>query len=425
MTKNKIQQLSKGRPAAVFGAGLSGAAAAMLLEKSGVECAVYASGGEEFTAEKARKHALAVYSPAFRPDHPWISAAEQSGVECICEPDLASLAWSGKIIAITGTNGKTTLTSFIAHALRENGSDAVAAGNIGLPLSRVCAESAQTQNRVAVCELSSFQTARLKYLRPDALAWTNFDADHLDWHKDLREYFEAKFNLVKALRRNVFAAGSSVQKFAEKFGAQLPPFAKIFREESAAGAPPPFDSSVQSKNFGVAMLLWEALGFSREGLESACRGFALPRYRFSKPEIVGGVKFYNDSKATNAHAAIAALNEIAGEKNAVWIGGGKDKLCEIESLANAVSQSCKCAMLIGQTAEKLKRAFDAKNFKSKICATLGEAVESAFSAARPGGSVIFSPGFSSFGMFSGYAERGKFFDDAVLCLKNSEKTLRI
>ena len=150
----KISELCGGESAAVFGAGTSGKAAKALLEKAGMEVVVYDKNGggsceKIFDESSAKKHRLAVYSPAFRPDHEWVQLAEKAGARAICEPDLSALAWSGKIYAVTGTNGKTTLTSFLERALNLAGINAVSAGNIGKPLSAFCAEMDDTSTTAA------------------------------------------------------------------------------------------------------------------------------------------------------------------------------------------------------------------------------------------------------------------------------------
>lgn len=415
-----IRRLAHGKPLAVFGAGVSGKAVERLASQAGLDCVLYAeNGGKFFDADAAQKHALAVYSPAFRPDNQWIAAAQNAGCKCVCEPDFAALVCTGKIIAITGTNGKTTITKFLHKALCDCGMDAVEAGNVGTPLSQICAEG--KSDGWIVCELSSFQTMRLEYLRPDALIWTNFDADHLDWHKDLREYFLAKFNLVAALKSEAFTAGSSVESNAEKFGINLPPFARIFDESKAYPAPAPFSSAMQSRNYRAVEMLWETLGLDAKSLEKSAQTFSLPKFRFSRPQNVGGVRFYNDSKATNVHAAVAALREMKGERNLVWLGGGKDKNCDLRELADTVAQTCKASVLIGQTAEKLAALLSERNIPCRIEVDMQSAAARCFELAGGSGAVLFSPAFSSFGMFAGYADRGKCFDDAVLCLKNPKE----
>lgn len=421
---NEIRELAKSKAVAVFGRGKSGLAAAKLAEKCGLEPVFYAEDGnsETFDAKRAGEHALAVYSPGFRPDHPWLELARKAGAETLCEPDFASLAWRGKITAVTGTNGKTTLTSFLAHALGKCGVKAAAAGNIGTPFSEICADDgANTPESTAVCELSSFQTADSKKISPDALLWTNFAPDHLDWHADMREYFGAKLRTARRLKKNLFIAGESVRDYAAKLGFELPRFAVIVPENRYKGAPKPFDTSIQSRNYAAAEAYWREAGMDAELLEKSAADFKLPAYRFSEPTEAGGVFFYNDSKATNAHAAEAALDELAG-RDVVWIGGGKDKNCELESLVSKLRQRARAAVLVGESARKLAEGLGSLlPGGAHVCGNLRDAVQKAYELAGKGSAVLFSPGFSSFGMFSGYEERGKSFEDAVLCLKNLKK----
>lgn len=428
----RIQELAAGKPVAIFGTGVSGVAAKKLLDSLGIESVFYAETGTKktgeidgvllkpFDEENAKRHSLVVYSPAFRPDHKWIKTANASGAKAICEPDLSALAWSGKIFAVTGTNGKTTLTSFITHALVEGGFDAVSAGNIGQSLSSFCPQFGNDKNKIAVCELSSFQTANLSYLRPDALLWTNFAPDHLDWHIDMEEYFVSKFNLVDATIGGQIVVGSSVEDACTQYEKALPKSAIVLDEDNPVDAPSPFDSKIQARNFEMAVEFGKLAGIKRELFENAAKTFSLPAHRFSKPVEINGVKFYNDSKATNAHAAIAAIEELKNENDLIWIGGGKDKYCDLESLVETVSENARCAVLIGQTAQKLKSMLESKSYKGAafVCNSMSEAVKKAYELSKKNSAVLFSPAFSSFGMFSGYAERGKSFENEVLCLKN-------
>ncbi len=425
-----IRHICEGKCAAIFGTGASGRAAQALLDSLGIESKFYAQNTPDgnassisesaFDETSAKNHKLVVYSPAFRPDHEWIRLADRAGACAICEPDLAALAWRGKIVAITGTNGKTTLTSFISHALKHSGVDAVSAGNIGMPLSLFAAEDKNFgKEKIAVCELSSFQTSRLKFLRPDSLIWTNFAPDHLDWHINLKEYFNAKYNLVSALKTQRFYAGYSVAEASLKLLSQpLPGFAKIFDENSPEKSPPPFSSSIQARNFTMAKAFLSDLGIEKEAIIEAAKSFKLPQYRFGSPVFVGDMAFYNDSKATNAHAAIAALRELRNEKNLVWIGGGKNKFCELDELVNELYKTAKGAILIGETAKILSERLKGLPLGAREAKDMQTAVNSAYKMANGHGCALFSPAFSSFGMFSGYAERGKCFDSAVLCLKN-------
>ncbi len=423
-----IEQLSAGKPVAIFGTGVSGMAVKSLLDFLGIKSEFYSEDSHsgkadlptrEFTEADASRHSLVVYSPAFRPDHRWIKTAENAGAEAVCEPDLSYLAWRGKIIAVTGTNGKTTLTSFLTHAMKFAGMDAVAAGNIGRPLGSLCLEFGGDENKIAVCELSSFQTARLKFLRPSALLWTNFAPDHLDWHADIGEYFLSKFNLVESTTSGTIVVGSDAYAEAEKYGRSFPKYAGVVDNSKRHPAPPPFDNSIQSKNFAMAVEFGKSEGIREEVFWRAAETFSLPAHRFSTPITRGGIRFFNDSKATNVHAAVAALNELGNEPDLIWIGGGKDKNCDLSELVETLRARAKAAVLIGQSADKLSRALkDKLKCGAYICKSMKEAVEKSCSLAGKNSAVLFSPAFSSFGMFSGYVERGKSFENEVLCLKN-------
>ncbi len=419
---DKIKELCNNKPAAIFGKGVSALCAKGLLDSLGIGSVLYSENAADncplFDESAAKKHSLVVYSPAFRPDHKWVELARKNGSTLLCEPDLASLAWQGDIIAISGTNGKTTTTSFLAKALNEAGINAVAAGNIGIPLSKFCVEKSGGVNCTAVCELSSFQLMGVKYMSPVAYVWTNFDQDHLDWHTDMREYFDAKFGLVKMLKKPVFIAGQSVADYAQKYGVALPDFAEIVQRQS--GCPKPFDNNIQSENYCLAKALFKKLGLGEEILKKAAQTFSLAKYRFATSGTINGITFINDSKGTNAHSTIAAINALKG-KPIIWIGGGKNKKCDLSDLADTVAENCKCVFLIGQSAALLEPMFTERHCNAKTCATLKEAVCEAYRAAKSGDYVLFSPAFSSFGMFDGYAHRGKCFDEELLSLKIAQK----
>src|ERR1700689_2614271 len=169
------------RPVAVFGAGLSGDGTVALLSKLGARATVYDRKGLEFTPERARGHGLVVFSPGFSLLHPWLEAARKSGCICMAEIDFASVFWLGRIVAVTGTNGKTTLTEFLAHALGGVGRSAWATGNIGYPFTKLVAErDGGEPEAVAVCEVSSFQAEQVGHFYADSLLWTNFAEDHLE-----------------------------------------------------------------------------------------------------------------------------------------------------------------------------------------------------------------------------------------------------
>jgi len=407
------------KPVAILGGGVSGKGVQRLLAALGAAGQVYdakASEGTDFTAEAARQHALVVYSPGFAPEHAWLKRAQAAGAECVGELDFASLFWRGQVVAITGTNGKTTLTEFLTHALGEIGRTAKAAGNIGFSFSELAAEQAGgTADAIAVCEVSSFQAEAFQHFRADATLWTNFAEDHLERHRSLEAYFNAKWRLIAHTRAgvNVFV-GTSVQAFAHKFDHPVTGLAAVATEqqppdERLAGTI--FAAYPQRENFVLAEAWWRARGLKGNDLVAAAKTFRAGPHRLAKVAERGGVVFWNDSKATNFHAVEAAL---AGFKSpVVLIAGGKSKGGDVAGFVHRIAPWVKHAVLIGETGADL--AFHASTFRlaHTRCANLAEAVRRAAELASPGEHVLLSPGFASFDMFRSYEDRGQQFEALV------------
>src|ERR1019366_5706655 len=250
------------QPVAILGGGVSGDGARALLAALGATGHVYDVKGTEFTAKAASGHLLAVYSPGFEPGHPWLARARTAGLECLAELDFAALCWRGRVVAVTGTNGKTTLTEFLTHALRLSGRAAWATGNIGHAFSQLVVETAGgVKDAVAICEVSSFQAEALRHLQPDATLWTNFAEDHLERHPGLEAYFSAKWNLVARTTPGGVLAGSSVVRYAAKFDRPLAATAGVPSEGQPADprlAGTVFADYPQRENFLLAAAWWRA-----------------------------------------------------------------------------------------------------------------------------------------------------------------------
>jgi len=403
------------RPAAVLGGAVSGAGAGALLRKLGATAVVYDRNGAAFSPEAAAGHGLAIYSPGFAPGHPWLRIAREAGCICMAEIDFASVFWRGSIVAVTGTNGKTTLTEFLAHALTSADKRAFAAGNIGLPFSQLVSDQADAGSEAtAVCEVSSFQAERLGQFCADSLLWTNFAEDHLERHGSMESYFTAKWELVLRTPSGRFFVGTSVQRYAALFGRPLPEAACVETEgqpEDPRLLGTPFVSYPQRENFILAAAWWGSLGLSEEALYAAARSFQVGRHRLARVGSVDGVTYWNDSKGTNFHAVEAALSSFKAP--VVLIAGGRSKGGDIAGFALRIAPKVAHVILIGETAAALGAAFDAAGVPRTLCLCLEDAVRAAASAAVPGGDVVLSPGFSSFDMFKSYEERGNRFERAV------------
>ncbi len=410
-------------PFAVLGAGLSGRAVETLLLRLGLACTVFdeAGGGGAEREFSPAGFGTFVVSPGFAVDHPWRRRAEESGRPCFGEVGLAASLWRGPILGVTGTNGKTTVTRLLREALEESGRPAVAAGNIGRPLASLVREPWNDGSFTAVCELSSFQAELTRGLRLDGLLWTNFAEDHLDRHAGMRAYFEAKSNLFGCLAPGApCLIGPTVAAWAERLGVQLPEAARVVEKESPSAAyPGGFVRGHQAENFDLAKAWWEAAGLAEDGLIRAARRFRPSPHRLHRFVSGGGLECWDDSKATNFHAALAAMDALEGR--IVWVGGGRAKGGDPGAFAHAASRRVAAAFLYGEVAPGLAVRFERTGCPVRAFDRFGEAVEAAFGAAaadRPA-HLLLSPGFASFDQFSSYAERGKTFVSMVLGLMSA------
>jgi UDP-N-acetylmuramoylalanine--D-glutamate ligase len=401
-----------GRPVAILGAGVSGRGVKALLAAIGAEGTLYDAKGLAFDAGTARRHPLVVFSPGFEPGHPWLVLARAAGCVCLGELDFASLFWRGRIVAVTGTNGKTTLTEFLAHALSRLGVDAHATGNIGHAFSQWIAESGGGQaDTVAVCEVSSFQGESLHHFHTEAALWTNFAEDHLERHRNLGAYFAAKAAL--AIRSDVVFAGSSVKAYAQANGVHLKCVWVMTdgspRDPRLAGTP--FADYPQRENFLLAAAWWRASGLDEAALYAAAGSFQVGRHRLARVDEIDGVTFWNDSKATNFHAVEAALSRFSSP--VLLIAGGKSKGGDLAGFVHRIAPRVARLFLIGETARELAALCATENIRHSECATLADAVREAAEAAVAGDHVLLSPGFSSFDQFQNYEDRGDQFEALV------------
>ncbi len=411
-------------PVAIFGGGVSGRGVLALLEKLGATGVIFDEKGggtgavNNFGPAEAKTHPVVVFSPGFPPAHPWLVTARAGGCECLAELDFASIFWRGSVVAITGTNGKTTLTEFLTHALRSIGHDAHATGNIGFPFSQLVADTDAgtliASDKIAVCEVSSFQAETLHHFRADATLWTNFAEDHLERHRGMEDYFAAKWALVACTAPGGFFAGTSVQRFAQKSGRSLPVSSHVFTEGKTPDsrlAGTVFGSYPQYENFLLAAAWWLHADLPESALFAAAQTFAAGRHRLARVAEIDGVTWWNDSKATNFHAVEAALASFSAPVR--LIAGGRAKGGDLAGFVRRIAPKVKEAYLIGETTGALAAACTSEQVPHVTCADLGEAVHRAAEMAQPGDHVLLSPGFASFDLFRSYEDRGNQFETLV------------
>ena len=424
---------------AVLGAGRSGRAAARLAMKHGGRACVFDTSqaitgwpediplhagatqedGHAFRAD------LVVISPGIETDCPFVKSFGREGVETIGEMELASRFYRGKIIAITGTNGKTTTTSLVEKILLRAGKKAVACGNYGVPMAEVLLRDAVPN--VLALEGSSFQLETIRDFHPDVAVWLNFAPDHMDRYTAVEDYYKAKLHIFDNQTENDLA----VVRFGEHLPALKAPVRTFSSESPEAdlyyweplvmeGDSPLLNLAGTSlsqrhnaENVMAAVLACRHLGIPAETAAEVLEEFTPPSHRCEAVRTLDGVLWLNDSKATNLHALEAALKS----QNApvVLIAGGKDKGLDYLPLRPMLKEKVRACVVFGQIADQLYDSFSPAAPTEKA-ADVADCVEKARLLARPGDTVLFSPGTSSFDMFTGYAQRGQAFRDAVNAL---------
>jgi len=416
---------------AIFGAGLSGQAAKRLAIERGMKVCIFDEGGQgdEANFDQQSLHAFDafIFSPGFAMQHPWRVLAEGVTKPCYSELGFAAQYWRGQLLGVTGTNGKTTLTSLLCAGLEGAGHVAVAAGNIGSPLSDVVLGAVNRSDAYAVCEISSFQAELSEGLRLDGLIWINFAEDHLDRYANLADYFAAKQRLCSCLAPDApCVLGASVVAF-DPAVADISHCTLVAQAtEPVEGLEPhsPFYQSPQSENFALAASLWRALDLPLEALISRANTLQLAAHRLRQVEVWGEVSFWDDSKATNFHAALAAMDALNEQKVPVfWIGGGSPKGGDLDVFASALAPKVEAAYLYGAVAQTLAARLSPQHASVEIHRQFADAVVAATRAAlaQSSAAVLLSPGFASFDQFLSYAERGKSFISTVLSLKDADR----
>ncbi len=429
-----------GTHAAVLGLGRSGESAARLLLDGGATVTVLDSGDpapRRGTAELlssrgarvvlgndalrcAQEFDFAVLSPGIDPAAPLARRPVEAGIPLVAEIELAFRCCRCPVLAITGTNGKTTTTGLTAAALNAAGLRAEACGNIGLPFSDVAARSAGLD--AAVVEISSFQLETTDTFRPRVAVWTNFSANHLDRYPDVGAYRAAKLRIFDRQTADDFAVVNArldlpaLRASRVAFTAAPGATADFTLGEGGVilhGGHPVLamaDTLLRgphnAENVMAALAAGLCLGAAMGKMLPGVRACAPPPHRCEFVREAGGVTWINDSKSTNLDALEQALRGQAG--GVVLIAGGKNKGFDFAPAARLVRERVHDAVLIGELRESIARDW-AEATRCHPVETLQAAVAKAAELARPGDTVLFSPGTSSFDMFRSYEERGDFF----------------
>jgi len=374
---------------------------------------------------------LIVPSPGVPADAPLLQAARAKGITIWSEVELADRFLDGRLIGITGSNGKTTTTSLIEHILKNTGFSTILAGNIGTPL---IARVEQTSNAtITVAELSSFQLELIETFRPNISVFLNLTADHLDRHHTLEAYGRAKARIFE----NQTEADSAVLNADDPATAALAPakphvywFSRkqrlaqgacvreneiVFRHDGEEEAvlnlrDIPLAGAHNVENVLAAVAATRLAGAEPAAIAKGVCSFAGVEHRLEFVAEIAGVRYYNDSKATNVDATLKALDAFPGR--ILIVLGGKDKDSDYTVLQGPLREKAILALLIGAAAEKIEKQI-AGNVAIERAGTIERAVEIASHASRPGDVVLLAPACASFDQFQNYEHRGRVFKDLV------------
>jgi UDP-N-acetylmuramoylalanine--D-glutamate ligase len=362
-----------------------------------------------------------VLSPGVPADLPPIEQARRRGVDVIGEVELAAPYLQGPVIGITGSNGKTTTTSLVGHILLSAGRAVQVGGNIGTPVIAMAAASRSDQWNVL--ELSSFQLETIRTFRAHVGVCLNVTQNHLDRHGTFENYASAKGNLFRTQQAGDHAVLNADDEVCRSFAAltrgETHWFSRRNLHDGKAwlGDKPlmaleeiPIPGAHNAENVLAAATAASIAGVEREQIRAAVRSFKAVEHRLEFVAEIGGVKFYNDSKATSVDATTKALDSFAGN---LWvILGGKDKGSDYTVLRDRLHEKAHAALLIGAAAEKIRSHLNGA-VQLVDSGTIERAVADAWAQAKPGDTVLLAPACASFDQFRSYEHRGEVFKELV------------
>jgi len=411
------------------------------LAAAGVEVNLDADG----LAQLEGTHTV-VKSPGVPQGAAVIAAARERGIPVLGEMEVAWRVIPNAFIAVTGTNGKTTTTELLGHIYRTAGEPVEVAGNVGTPLSSLAfdvmpttaAKSRVDPGATVICEASSFQLEDTEAFSPECAVFLNLAPDHLDRHDDLADYLDAKLRIFAnqanedlaifngdepalagrdlggCARRVVFCRGADpdceVSLSGDTIFADGEPLIQA-SELKLLG-----DHNVENAMAAAAVAL--AMGLGRDAVGDGLRSFAAVPHRLEPIAEINGVRFVNDSKATNVGAATVGIRAFDAGVHVILGGSGKGE--DLTSLVVPVRERCAGAYLIGETADEMESALGSATESGVSlvrCSDLEEAVRAAAVAAHPGEIVLLSPACASFDAFRDYEDRGERFREIVEAMR--------
>jgi UDP-N-acetylmuramoylalanine--D-glutamate ligase len=385
--------------------------AAVLKELEGLGVGLELGGHSLKAIEKAE---LIVVSPGVHLDIPVLEQAKKKGVPTISEIELAYRLLKKPIIAVTGTNGKTTTTTLIGELLKAGGRSAAVAGNIGNPLVEV--DDAALDYIVA--EISSYQLESVVEFKPWISVILNIQPDHLERHGSMQEYIDQKARIFTNQAGDdyvVFNADDpQVAEMVKKAKARLVGFSKDHPEIITLK---PSEIKIPGRhNLENSLAAAQAAylcGVDKRTAAEVLRTFPGVEHRIEFVKSVNGIEFYNDSKATNPDSTLVALETFEG-RNVILILGGRDKGTPLDALAQNIKAGVKAVVLTGEATQRFKEALDRVGYRDvHLAGSLAEATQKSLRLGAENDIVLLSPACASFDMFKNFEERGRVFKEEV------------
>jgi len=377
---------------------------------------------------------MIISSPGI-PPLPLFQTAREKGIPVLSEIELASRFLKGKIIGVTGSNGKSTTTTLIHKILKEGGLPAFLAGNIGTPLIRFVAGS--RDENIYVTELSSFQLDNIQDFRASTAVFLNVTPDHIDWHNNFENYYNAKMNLISGQKKGdrailnredpyVWAAGKKTKAEVHVFSSKQRVHPGIFQKDGwiilsngeekrlMRSSEIPLPGEHNTENVLASALVGYLFGLPLPQIRGSILSFQGLEHRLKRILSLNGIDFYNDSKATNVDAALKAIRSF--KNKIILILGGKDKEGDFTKLREPVMEQVRSIVLLGEARDKIRRALNG-TAPMTDADSMADAVGLAFSLAERGDTLLLSPACTSWDMYDNFEQRGKDFKDCALELK--------
>jgi len=349
---------------------------------------------------------LIVASPGVKPDSLPMKLAKEKNIPIIGELELAYSMCPAPIIAVTGTSGKTTVTTLIGKMLEKSGRDVIVCGNIGTPLS---AEIGRIKNdSIVVLEVSSFQLERIKAFKPKTSIILNISENHLDRHRDMEEYISLKMKIFSNQDKDNVLFLNGKDSVLKEASCRIRPRVEFFDEYKDFRK----KYSIENENYLASMSIASSEGVNESTMLDVISSFKGIEHRLEYVTTVNGVDFINDSKATTISSVKWALKSL--NSRIVLIMGGRYKGGDFAGLEGLIREKVDCVIAIGEARSRIKN--DLHPFTQVLEEdALDKAVKKAFENAAKGTKVLLSPGCSSFDMFENYEARGNIFKE--LCKK--------